>query len=234
MFRPFSVFLQRCPPLPTNPSFEIFQGTPKCQETSPVSIILFGFAGSPVHQLEKMSNIYTELGYRTLYCTLPMKFTFSYDIENIQKCAEEVVKTVKKEKISEIVCHSLSNNGGVLYQHFTQMALTEPSLRIKGAVFDSSPGPLGIQNIQNIKGINKYRPSRQTPFFLPMHHFSVNMANRVPMMQTLTELVYLFRFLKTNWAKTKHVPWIGEYMTHHERQTWPLLFIYSKNDKLVP
>ena len=135
MFRSFSVFLRRCPPLPVNvrnnSSFEIFHGTPKCQETSPVSVILFGFAGSPIHQLEKMSNIYTELGYRTLYCTLPMKFTFSYDIENIRKCAEEVVNTVKKEKISEVVCHSLSNNGGVLYQHFSQMVLTEPSLRIK-------------------------------------------------------------------------------------------------------
>merc|ERR1711892_146631 len=135
MFRSFSVFLRRCSPLPVNvrnnSSFEIFHGTPKCQETSPVSVILFGFAGSPIQQLEKMSNIYTELGYRTLYCTLPMKFTFSYDITNIQKCAEEVVNTVKKEKISEVVCHSLSNNGGVLYQHFTQMALTEPSLRIK-------------------------------------------------------------------------------------------------------
>ena len=60
-----------------------------------------------------------------------MKFTFSYDIENIKKCAEEVVLAVKKENISEVVCHSLSNNGGVLYQHFSQMAVSEPGLTIK-------------------------------------------------------------------------------------------------------
>jgi len=220
-----------------NSSFEIFRGTPKHGCSSPVSVVLFGFAGSPIHQLEKMSNVYTELGYRTLYCILPMKFTFSYDIENITKCAEEVVMTAKKENITEIVCHSLSNNGGVLYQHFSQMAVKDPALQIKGAVFDSSPGPLGIQNIQkyiSVWGINKLRPSRQTRLFLPFHHFGVNMANRVPISQTITEMVYQLKFLKTNWKKVRHVPWVGAYMTQHEREAWPLLFIYSKNDKLLP
>lgn len=241
MFRSLSVFLRRCQPLQTNvrnnASFEIFHGTPKCKESSAVSVVLFGFAGSPIHQLEKMSKVYTELGYRTLYCTLPMKFTFSYDIENIKKCAEEVVLAVKKENISEVVCHSLSNNGGVLYQHFSQMAVSEPGLTIKGAVFDSSPGPIGIQNIQkyiNLSSINKFRPSRQTPVFLPMHLFGVNMANRVPLAQTLSQIFYQINFFKNNWKKNKHVPWVGAYMTEKERQSWPLLFIYSKNDKLLP
>jgi len=220
-------------------SFTIFRGTPadKGMVRTPVSVILFGFAGSPIHQLEKISNIYTELGYRTLYCILPMKFTFSYDMENILACAEEVVSTAKEEKMTEIVCHSLSNNGGVLYQHFTQMAVKDPALQIKGAVFDSSPGPLGIQNIQKyitVPGINQFRPSRQTRLFFPFHHFGVNMANRVPLAQTITEMVDQLRFLKTNWKKVKDVPWIGAYMTQYEREEWPLLFIYSKNDKLLP
>jgi len=220
-------------------SFTIFRGNPgeDVRRRTPVSVILFGFAGSPIHQLEKMSSIYTELGYRTLYCILPMKFTFSYDIKNILLCAEEVVKTAKEEQMTDIVCHSLSNNGGVLYQHFTQLAVKDPALQIKGAVFDSSPGPLGIQNIQkyiNVPGINKFRPARQTRLFLPFHHFGVNMANRVPLAQTLTEMVYQLRFLATNWKKVKDVPWVGAYMTQHEREAWPLLFIYSKNDKLLP
>merc|ERR1711892_272469 len=116
------------------------------------------------------------------------------------------------------------------------MAVNEPSLKIKGAVFDSSPRPLGIQNIQkylDIDGIQKYRPSRQTPLLLPFHHFGVNMANRVPIAQTLPEILDQLRFLKNNWKHNKHVPWIGAYMMEHERESWPLLFIYSKNDKLL-
>ena len=67
---------------------------------------------------------------------------------------------------------------------------------MQGAVFDSSPGPLGIQNIQkyiNVWGINRFQPSRQTPLFLPIHYFGVNMANRVPVGQTLREMVYQLR-----------------------------------------
>jgi len=233
----FSRLLQQSKPIVNNlkrnnASFEIFYGNPKCKEKSSISIVLFGFAGSPIHQLEKMSKVYTELGHRTFYCILPMKFTFSYDIVNIKKCADEVISTLKREEISEVVCHSLSNNGGVLYQQFSQQVMNENALKIKGAVFDSSPGPLGFQNIQKylkIAGIEKWRPSRQTPVFLPAHHFGVNMANRVPLAQTLTEIIYQLRFLKKHWKENKYVPWIGAYMTEHERQAWPLLFIYSKN-----
>ena len=134
MFRTFSVLFPKTAVkqvIRSNSSFEVFHGTPKCEKRSSVSIVLFGFAGSPIHQLEKMSNLYTELGHRTFYCILPMKFTFSYDIENIKKCAQQVVSSLKKENASDVVCHSLSNNGGVLYQHFSQMAVNEPSLKIK-------------------------------------------------------------------------------------------------------
>jgi len=202
-----------------------------------LSVVLFGFAGSPIHQLEKMSNVYTELGFRTLYCILPMKMTFSYDIPNIQKCAEDVLMKAKDENMTDIVCHSLSNNGGILYQHFSQLVTKEEDMAIKGAVFDSSPGPIGIQNIQKVikvRAINKFHPRGQTSLFLPFHLYGVNMANRVPVGQTLWEVWDQIRFLLKNWAKHKHVPWVGAYMMQQEREKWPLLFIYSKNDKLLP
>ena len=78
-----------------------------------------------------MSNVYTELGFRTLYCILPMKMTFSYDIPNIQKCAEDVLMKAKDENMTDIVCHSLSNNGGILYQHFSQLVTKEEDMAIK-------------------------------------------------------------------------------------------------------
>ena len=61
----------------------------------------------------------------------------------------------------------------------------------QGAVFDSSPGPIGIQNIQKVikvRAINKFHPRGQTSLFLPFHLYGVNMANRVPVGQTLCEV----------------------------------------------
>merc|ERR1711936_42611 len=62
----------------------------------------------------------------------------------------------------------------------------------------------------------------------------VNLANRASIGDTLPQIVQQLKFLKSHWKQNKHVPWIGACMIEHERETWPLLFIYSKNDKLLP
>ena len=195
-------------------SFQIHEGSPQdgCSRKTrpPASVVVFGFAGSPKSQLEKMSGVYTEQGHMTLYCVLPQMVTFTYDMRKIRSCAGQVLQKLEEQGVGEVVCHSLSNNGGVLYQQFTQMAKEKGSVTIKvitfnifpifldivmlifssqGAVFDSSPGPLGLQNVQRYlqldgfaTGIEKWVTRRQTPIFLPFHLFGVEMANRVPIL----------------------------------------------------
>lgn len=203
-------------------------------------MVVFGFAGSPKSQLEKMSRVYTEQGHRTLYCVLPQMVTFTYDMRKIRACAGQVLQKLEEQGVGEVVCHSLSNNGGVLYQQFTQMAKKKGSVTIKGAVFDSSPGPLGLQNVQRYfqldgfaTGIEKWVTRRQTPTFLPFHLFGVDMANRVPIVSAFGNVKKQLRTLCTTWKESKHIPWCGPYMKDIEQEEWPLLFIYAKNDQLL-
>ena len=203
-------------------SFQIHEGSPQdgCsgKNQPPASVVVFGFAGSPKSQLEKMSAVYTEQGHRTLYCVLPQMVTFTYDMRKIRACAGQVLQKLEEQGVGEVVCHSLSNNGSVLYQQFTQMAKEKGSVTIKvilghlplfchdhfssqGAVFDSSPGPLGIQNVQRYfqldgfaTGIEKWVTRRQTPTFLPFHLFGVDMANRVPILTALGNVKKQLRY----------------------------------------
>ena len=208
-------------------SFQIHEGSPQdgCSRKTrpPASVVVFGFAGSPKSQLEKMSGVYTEQGHRTLYCVLPQMVTFTYDMRKIRSCAGQVLQKLEEQGVGEVVCHSLSNNGGVLYQQFTQMAKEKGSVKIKvitfnviiiilgsnkivysfsqGAVFDSSPGPLGLQNVQRYfqldgfaTGIEKWVTRRQTPTFLPFHLFGVDMANRVPILTAIGNVKKQLRY----------------------------------------
>ena len=69
--------------------FEVWSGSPSAASPTPTaspppSVLLFGFAGSKKHQLEKHSKLYNELGYHTLYCILPLQHLFHYDIHRIR------------------------------------------------------------------------------------------------------------------------------------------------------
>ena len=69
--------------------FEVWSGSPSAasppSSPSPPSVLLFGFAGSKKHQLEKHSKLYNELGYQTLYCILPLQHLFHYDVHKIRQ-----------------------------------------------------------------------------------------------------------------------------------------------------
>ena len=68
--------------------FEVWSGSPTSSlappTTSRPSVLLFGFAGSKKHQLEKHSKLYNDLGFHTLYCILPLQHLFHYDIHRIR------------------------------------------------------------------------------------------------------------------------------------------------------
>ena len=43
----------------------------------------------------------------------------------ITNCAHQVLEAAYKQKVQEVVVHSLSNNGAILYQHLTQLVMAE-------------------------------------------------------------------------------------------------------------
>jgi len=226
------------------PDFDVFQATGPEAAKNPVqqstAAIVFGFAGSPKAQAEKIANVYTATGHQAFYCVLPQLVTFTYDMEKIRNCAEHVIQVLRENGVNRVVTHSLSNNGSILYQQFVHSVKQQEGLVIEGAVFDSAPGPLGWQNVQKYLrlekfdlGIEKWSPKWQSPFFLPFHLVGVDLANRKPLSEALSNFVFQLRTLPKTWPKSKKVPWCGHYMKDHETEMWPLLFIYAKNDRLL-
>ena len=55
-----------------------------------VAVLLLGNAGATFRQLERHSELYNTLGFRTLACTLPLQFVFHYDIPNTVRFCKQV------------------------------------------------------------------------------------------------------------------------------------------------
>jgi len=221
--------------------FEVFKADPTHKPPQrTTTAVVFGFGGSPKVQAEKIANVYTEKGHQAFYCILPQLATFTYDMDKIRACAQQVITTLKQNGVERVVTHALSNNGSILYQQFVFLAKDEDWLSIDGAVFDSAPGPLGWQNVQkylrlekfNI-GIEKWSTRWQSPIYLPFHLCGVDLANGKPLTTALSNVAFQLRTLPKTWPKSRSVPWCGPYMKDHEDEIWPLLFIYAKNDRLL-
>jgi len=197
----------------------------------PPWIILFGFAGSKPRQLDKQAAVYNELGYNSLSTILPHQHLFYYNTAEVRNCADLVVEEILKHQIKDIVIHSLSNNGAALYQHLTQTAAVRSGkIAVKGAVFDSAPGPANFRD---------YFPELQSTSgslsrtFLLFSFPAINYINGMKLSEIIASSVDQLKNFPSNWSKNRHVPWPGPYMMN-EKQEWPLLFIYSKKDTQIP
>ena len=54
------------------------------------AVLLLGNAGATFQQLEKHSELYNSLGYRTLACILPRVYVFHYDIPSTVRFCKQV------------------------------------------------------------------------------------------------------------------------------------------------
>merc|ERR1712013_190515 len=212
--------------------------SPSTMENKAPYILLFGFAGSSPHHLAKQASVYSSLGYYSLSTIFPAQYPFSYDIHQITNCAHQVLEAAYKQKVQEVVVHSLSNNGAILYQHLTQLVMAEyQDITIKGAVFDSAPGPGNtLETLQYLGLLPKYPPTTAgnlLTYFLYTAYPWLNRINKMKLKDILAASVYQARNLEVNWRRHHGVPWPGPFLMN-ERADWPLLFLYSKKDRQIP
>ena len=209
----------------SNPKFRSFN------KPDDVGVLLFGFAGSSHRQLEKHTTLYNSLGYRTVSCILPHKYLFTFDIDNIKKHSDMVLEIVMKENMKKVVPVCFSNNGAILYQTMSQTVLSGQcrDVDIVGAVFDSAPGPpLGHMTFLQEKTTSS--PSPPSKLSLVIAHLGVNQANGVSLTENLKMTVEQVRNMKSNPGHS----WPTHFLRHQDQSTWPVLFIYSEGDRLLP
>ena len=113
-------------------------------------------------------------------------------------------------------------------------------MEIAGAVLDSAPGPATL--VLNNKtatvdrvdetlwrpGPGPWPPSRT---FLAGAYFAVNWVNRRSLRDILALGIAQLRQLD---IKPDDVSWVGYWVKHQDRGGWPLLFIHSERDPLIP
>ena len=111
-------------------------------------------------------------------------------------------------------------------------------MEIIGAIFDSCPGPpstipyiaakFGITSTHDIP---VFFPFTLLPFTYGYFHHSLAKSS-------LSESIYKgFNMLPVsfkNYFKYGAKNWPGVYLIHYEQEKWPLLFLYSKKDVMIP
>ena len=113
-------------------------------------------------------------------------------------------------------------------------------MEIAGAVLDSAPGPATLvlnnktatvdQVDETLRrpGPGPWPPSRT---FLAGAYFAVNWVNRRSLRDILALGIAQLRQLD---IKPDDVSWVGYWVKHQDRGGWPLMFIHSERDPLIP
>jgi len=209
---------------------EIWECSP-CGAAKEPTILLFGYAGSPKKNLLKYEKLYSDLGYRSISTILPHTYIFHYDVAKIRETADRIVEQITQAGSENVVVHAFSNNGVIVYQHmYYILQKYNKQHMIKGLIMDSGPGPMGIRD-NLLKRDYKDNPSSA---FFPFALLSVNSANNVALLENLRNVYHQLRVLPKNYKENKKIPWTGAFITHHEKGSWPLLLLYSKEDQLMP
>jgi len=196
------------------------------------AVLLFGYAGSSFRQLDKHSKLYNSLGYKTLSCILPIENMFHNDNKKISAFSRSVLDRVTEEGIRSVATVAFSNNGTAVYQHLvTQMTDHPHDLRVIGSVFDSGPGPSQLPYNPKTSDItNSFGRRPPGRLFLTLAYLGVNKANGLSLLENLKLVIRQQRLM----SRDPGVSWCGHWMKYEDPNTWPVLFIYSEADKLIP
>lgn len=194
------------------------------------TVIVLGFYGSSETQLNRYSKLYNELGHKTLSYILPDPLIFEYDQISQEDITKKLLENLDMEE--KVLIHSLSNNGFTLYQHLVK--LLSKSNRIQGAILDSCPGPWHFTSNIGPKFADRAFKQDQNVFFPLVAYILLHKLRGDPWSQCFRGAYDVSKKLFPNWKafSKKHLS-PGHHMMY-EKETFPLLFLYSKRDRLIP
>nr|XP_023016825.1 transmembrane protein 53 [Leptinotarsa decemlineata] len=186
-------------------------------------ILLFGWAGCKDKYLAKYSEIYERKGLITLRYIAPVKCLFWKRYQMIT-IAENLVKFLIDLNFDNnpIIVHCFSNGGAFMYQNFSLALNKSPKpLQIKGVIFDSAPGRRRI--------ISLYRAIsailQGNVFYNVFMSFIMTMfLSTIWIYEVISNCIYPRPNFQSNPLEN----------LKYEKNKWPQLFIYSKNDNLIP
>lgn len=194
--------------------------------TEPLVFVL-GWAGCTDRQLSKYSKIYEERGCITIRYSAPGEYIL-FDPEKIRPLASKLLDLVSEMSLesSPIFFHCFSNSGATVYQCMVEAMANEKQYegmaeRVMGQVFDSAPGKRTANSF--INAFSYVWPGKNFLFryFVP----------RIMLLYAIALSIY--HSMAAHFTGKILQPFCYDYILN-EKIVRPLLFIYSKTDKVLP
>ncbi|KAJ8680364.1 hypothetical protein QAD02_016151 [Eretmocerus hayati] len=191
------------------------------QERSRPLVVLLGWAGCNDKYLAKYSAIYESRGCITLRCTAPVEYLF-WRREHLPRISRRLIQAIQEICSDEhpVFFHIFSNGGAIFYQHISYvMQKMESPLKVKGIIFDSSPGERRLTSLYGaISTIIGGHPVTNVPISIVLTFF----LSLIWLIEIIAQVIG-----KENTIKTDPIALV------EEPYTWPQIFLYSNTDTLI-
>ncbi|XP_039449594.1 transmembrane protein 53-B [Culex pipiens pallens] len=199
-----------------------------CNETNVPIVLLLGWAGCQDRYLMKYSKIYEDRGLITIRYTAPVENLF-WKRSGMDQIGEKILKLIYDMNFDShpLIFHVFSNGGAFLYQHIAlSNRKSKNPVQICGMIFDSAPGDrriLGLSRaITAIFGKERYCNSL----------FSALLTISIIFLWTLEDVFnYVWNFIRPSGYEVQTNP---SHNLKFESNAWPQLFLYSREDRLIP
>ncbi|EFA85947.1 putative transmembrane protein [Heterostelium album PN500] len=183
------------------------------EESRPL-VLLYGWMGSQPVYLNKYAQQWTQRGYNVFaYCPSTLETFFPpYRVKQINNKMLPIVKGYIKDhpQCQGIIFHCFSNGGGFYYSEIIHEMVNNPEFQhlhqfMKGTVFDSLP------SLSMNAGLRAARISGGLLVYLFVK---------------ILMFPLMILFMGDHWERYKR-------NLSHEKNVWPHLVIYSKDDSIV-
>ncbi|XP_014223542.1 transmembrane protein 53 [Trichogramma pretiosum] len=184
-------------------------------------VVLLGWAGCQDKYLAKYSAIYEERSCITLRCTAPVEYLF-WRRDRLPHISRQLIQVIADKCTTDhpVFFHVFSNGGAIFYQHISYaMQQAGSPLKVKGVIFDSSPGERRITSLYRaISAIVGGHPVTNLPISLVITFF--------------LSFIWLFEIIAHAISKRGTVKTDPSDLAE-ETYSWPQIFLYSNTDTLI-
>lgn len=202
---------------------------PTKNETKTPVVLLLGWFGCQDKHLQKYSKIYEDRGITTLRYTAPID-ALLLRRSKMMNIAGEILRTIEDHQLLDrpILVHTFSNGGVYCLRHILEVIQnTKSPMKIRGQVLDS--GPCNTYQLQTFFNVLKevFGKDKIHSSFLASLTITFFVVFRV-----LQFPFEAFRYLVN--GKNSWYGYDSYKALMRERILFPHLFLYSKEDRLMP
>ncbi|XP_063697883.1 transmembrane protein 53-A-like [Culicoides brevitarsis] len=183
-------------------------------------VLLLGWLGCQDKHLKKYSKIYEDRGMTTLRYTVPGDALFVWR-PKMTRISKSILRTLEEENLTKnpLIVHVFSNGGAYAFKYISdEMKNSQLELDIRGQIFDSAP--CGAGALGNF------------------YHVLKEIIGKDKIYSSLVASSLIFGVICIQILKYPFQAYLADKNPYEgllqDQRNFPQLFLYSKEDKLMP